>query len=607
MKKAIYRTGSLLLALCMGITLFTTGCKKSPEDTSDEYSYYVIDPGSTTVNNGSGGSGNNDNAGTTSDGTNATASQSGNTASQSTGKSGSSNEVVNNCYVSGTRIAKDPVEFKIMIRDHANGLAKYNNSAFATYVKENFGITLKFNVVSIGSVSEQTSLAYAGNNSLPDMFWGMAGTRSLHTPFIASGKVVNLTPYIQKYAPNIQKMMKEVPDAKYLTTFDDGNTYYLPMYRDQDNYSWKFFINKTWLSNLGLKMPKTTNNFHDVLKAFKEKDANKNGSTGDEIPLVIAAGESGVGQIPLSLFSPFGMYAYTNAWCANNSNKVKYAYATEEYRNGLRFYHKLYEEGLLYSAFRGATYSQIKQWTGKSVQTVGVFAANTYSEATTDDSFLNNYMVMNPIGTSGSGKWLNTPFENVWPDWFVMTKNCKYPEIAMRLLDWLYSEEGTLTALYGPAGKNRYWEYDSKGNIVLHKNNIPSGKTVNEYCYSMTPGYPIPHYLSASLQAKIQKASASSESAAAKAYGQQLKTMYASKSVKGFPQVYMTNKELASISGDYKSEAITWQWNFIGGTASLDNDWDAYLKKLNKLGLEKDTATYQKAYNRYLTWQKNNQ
>ena len=36
---------------------------------------------------------------------------------------------------------------------------------------------------------------------------------------------------------------------------------------------------------------------------------------------------------------------------------------------------------------------------------------------------------------------------------------------------------------------------------------LNSGKTVNEYCYSLTPGYPIPHYLSASLVAKMEKAS----------------------------------------------------------------------------------------------------
>ena len=593
------RVLALVMAICLVFVCFFTGCKSNEEALSDEYSYYVVNSGETNVtsNVGSASASGDKQSGTQAKGDNAD--KGGNTG----GKGGN---IVNNCYVSGDKIAVKPVEFKVMIRDHANGLAKYNDSEFAAYVKKRFGITLKFTVVNINSVSEQVSLAYSGKNSLPDMFWGMAGTRSLHTPFIATKEVVNLSPYIEKYAPNVKKMFKEQPDTKYLATYDDGNIYYIPMYNETENYSWKFFINKTWLKNLKLSMPTTVDEFHDVLAQFKKGDANKNGNASDEIPLIIAAGEPGIGQIPLSLFSPFGLYSYTNAWCLNSNNKVQYAFATEEYRNGLRFYRKLYEEGLLYSAFRGATYSQIKQWTGSNTQTVGVFAANNYSEGTDDESFLKNYMVLNPLkkNAKSNAKWLKTPFENVWSDWFVMTNACKYPEIAMRLINWLYSEEGTMVAMNGPDGKNKYWNYDSKGNIVINEKNIPSGKSKNEYTYSMTPGYPIPHYNSAALSQKVS--AATSSSAAAKMYSQQLNTMFKNRAVIGFPQLYFTSKEQSATKNEYKSEAINMQWSFLGGTASIDNDWDSYIKRLNKLGLDTEKTIYQNAYNRYLAWKKNN-
>lgn len=589
----IIRTIALCLVICLSLTVALTGCKKN-DPVYSYYSEYIDVPGE-------GGS-------QTNNGDSVTSTVTGSSTQQGQSGQGGKNDakVVNNCYVSGRRIAVNPVEFKVMIRDHASGLAKYNDSAFAKYVEKEFGIKLKFTVVNIAAVSEKTSLAYAASNAMPDMFWGMAGTQTLHIPQIKAKKVVNLTPYIEKYAPNIKQMFKDAPDTKYLTTFDDGNTYYLPMYRDQNNYSWKYFINKTWLKNLGLNMPKTTDEFYNVLKAFKTQDANKNGNANDEIPLIIAAGEPGVGQIPLSLFAPFGLYSYTNAWSVNSSGKVQYAFATEEYRNGLRFYRKLYEEGLLYNAFRGATYKQIKQWTGKSLQTVGVFAANTYTEGTTDESFVNNYMVMSPVGQNGTGKCINTPFEDVWPDWFAMTSNCKYPEIAVRLLDWLYSEEGTLTALYGPKGT--YWNYDSAGNVTFDKSKVPSGKTVNEYCYTLSPGYPIPHYLSATLSAKINKATSSSQTAAVAAYSQQVTAMLKPNSVESFPQIYLTNEEIQKAqNGDsIKTEAINFQWEAIGGTKSLDNDWDNYIKRLEKLGLKNNTTIQQNGYNRYVAWKKNN-
>lgn len=586
----LIRTIALCLVVCLSFTLALTGCKKNEPEYS-YYSEYIEESG-----NGDSQTGDSNQTVVTSQST-----QTGNSAQ---GNAQNDAKVVNNCYVTGRRIAVEPVKFTIMIRDHSSGLAKYKDSAFQKYVEQEFGIKLEFKDIKIASVSESTTLAYSASNSMPDMFWGMANTKTLHVPQIKAKNVVNLTPYIEKYAPNVKQMFKEVPDTKYLTTFDDGNTYYLPMYRDQDNYSWKYFINKTWLKNLGLNMPKTTDEFYNVLKAFKTQDANKNGNANDEIPLIIASGEPGVGQIPLSLFSPFGLYSYTNAWCVDSKNNVQYAFATEEYRNGLRFYNKLYSEGLLYNAFRGATYKQIKQWTGSSLQTVGVFAANNYTEAVSDESFASNYMVMNPIGSNGSGKWINTPFEDVWADWFVMTKNCKYPEIAMRLLDWLYSEEGTLTALYGPKGT--YWNYDASGNVTFDKSKIPSGKTVNEYCYSLTPGYPIPHYLSASLVAKMEKANSANQSAAAVAYNQQIAAMLKPNSIESFPQIYLTNDEIKDLKDNMKSEAISYQWEFIGGTKSLDNDWEKYKNRLEKLGLKNDTTIQQNGYNRYIAWKKNN-
>lgn len=613
MKSITKRSAALVLALIMCLALFATGCNKTEQDYSsagtevDISSETELVSSEKTESKEDGGKTSSTTTTTNSKVTTTTQSGSNKTSSTPTTQTPTGDKVaavVNNCYTSGTKIAEKPVTLNIMIRDHANGIAKYNDSAFAKYVKDNFNITLKFKVVSIAAVSEQTSLVYAASKSMPDMFWGMANTRTLHTPQIKAKKVVNLSPYIEKYGPNIKKMWSEQPDTKYLTTYDDGNTYYLPMYRSQDNFSWKYFINKKWLSNLGLSMPSTTDQFYNVLKAFKDQDANKNGNASDEIPLVIAAGESGVGQIPLSLFAPFGLYSYTNAWTTNSSGKVDYAFATEEYRNGLRFYRKLYEEGLLYNAFRGATYKQISQWTGNSLQTVGVFAANNYTEVLTDESFLNNYMVMNPIGANGSGKWINTPYEDVWADWFVMTSACKYPEIAVRLVDWLYTEDGTMTALYGPKGT--YWNKDAKGNITFDAKKVPSGKTASEYIYTLTPGYPIPHYISDALQAKITAATSKSATNAKNTYDKQLATLYKSKSVETFPQVYMTNNELAALSDDYKAEAISMQWNFIGGTASLDNDWDSYLKKLDKLGLAADKKNYQNAYNRHLVWKKNN-
>ena len=47
----------------------------------------------------------------------------------------------------------------------------------------------------------------------------------------------------------------------------------------------KMWINKAWLDRVGMEVPQTTEEFKEVLRAFKEQDANGNGDPNDEIPL----------------------------------------------------------------------------------------------------------------------------------------------------------------------------------------------------------------------------------------------------------------------------------------------------------------------------------
>ena len=66
----------------------------------------------------------------------------------------------------------------------------------------------------------------------------------------------------------------------YITT-PNGNIYSLP----NVDGSLHVQYNMKWLDNLGLEMPTTTEEFYQVMKAFKEQDANGNGDLNDEIPL----------------------------------------------------------------------------------------------------------------------------------------------------------------------------------------------------------------------------------------------------------------------------------------------------------------------------------
>ena len=140
-------------------------------------------------------------------------------------------------------------------------------------------LEVNWNYVRSGWDEKKTVILASGD--VPDVFLGWA----INDNDIASftNVFVPLNDLVEQYAPNIQKMFLETPDLKALATYSDGNLYTLPSLIPNRPSSFDTFsINKVWLDELGLEVPTTLDEYHQVLKAFKEKDPNGNGKQ-DEI------------------------------------------------------------------------------------------------------------------------------------------------------------------------------------------------------------------------------------------------------------------------------------------------------------------------------------
>ena len=102
----------------------------------------------------------------------------------------------------------------------------------------------------------------------------------------AAGTFIDLTPYITpEVMPNLYAILEAHPEIKAAITMGDGKIYGLPAgeqmgtagigrEKDFSIFSVPQFamINKVWLDDLGLAMPTTLDELHDVLVAFKEND-----------------------------------------------------------------------------------------------------------------------------------------------------------------------------------------------------------------------------------------------------------------------------------------------------------------------------------------------
>ena len=316
---------SRALALVLALIMLTSLCACGRQPTTsiiyeDEIIYESNAPrdnsdGSTSDGNSSGGNG---------------------TGGNNSGSTGGKTEVINNCYTSGTKIAKDKITFKVLARDYTGGQCNFANSDFTKYVEKNLNIKLEWTTCVQSEVSTKLTLAYASSTNPYDLYMGVAP--SGHTAYIQQGKLTKLNSYIDKYGTNIKKVFKEYPEAEYICTAEDNGIYMLPFVNDRQNFCDLLYVNKTWLKAAGKSIPQTTDELRDVLAAFKKKYPSKT-------PLVCT---SDAGQdVGPSVFGMFGISTYHNWLYIDDSNKVQFAPIANEYRDGLRYFNGLFSAGLL--------------------------------------------------------------------------------------------------------------------------------------------------------------------------------------------------------------------------------------------------------------------
>ena len=165
--------------------------------------------------------------------------------------------------------------------------------------------------------------------------------------FGSQGLVLPLNEYLDTISVGYKAAFEELDGLRDYITTPDGNIYSLPNVDGSLHvqYNMKLWLNTTWLDNLGLSMPTTTDEFYNVLKAFKEQDANGNGNPNDEIPFSTVTSGAGT-QIDGFLMNPFQQTSENTKLYIDNG-VVTYAPVQDNYKEGLKYLNKLWAEGLI--------------------------------------------------------------------------------------------------------------------------------------------------------------------------------------------------------------------------------------------------------------------
>lgn len=414
------------------------------------------------------------------------------------------------------------------------------------------------------------------------------------------GAIIPLNDLIEEHCPNIKQWFEEDESLKEAITTPDGNIYTLfSKTYNQSAYTQKLWVNKDWLAQYtdatGNGMPETTEEFKAMLLYFKENDMNGNGDKTDEIPYMGTDGLDG-------LYNLFDAFIPCNSsvegyGCYVKDGELQFSYNTDEFRNALKYVHELFELGLISDQSFTISSSDRYFYTSPSSSetTVGVASAVKASglvQLSNEENSLDysDYVAIPPLeGPNGTRSYV-TNGTNIIGLRNAITTKCEYPEVAIKWLDYWYSEEGRLWSVNGGL-ENEHWEY-VEGETISGKGEVVSSLVDDKTNFSWT-GQGVNNMIFESDFEHMDISILGRNDSLATYMADKEYSKYAIDS--GWPKiVWVTDEnsegaskysELVKLIKDHVTQSYT---DFTMGELDINNDtvWSDYVNKLEDMGLE---------------------
>ncbi|ASA21567.1 extracellular solute-binding protein [Paenibacillus donghaensis] len=206
------------------------------------------------------------------------------------------------------------------------------------YIADQTGVQYELITTPPGSEPSEYLNLMIASDDLPDILRPIGGVEQT---LIQQGGALPLDELLPEYAPHVWESIPQEAWDIVRSASPDGKIYYVP----------KVFlvperaplIRKDWLDKVGMEMPKTKDEYVELLKAFRDKDPNGNGKA-DELP---TSGRE-FGRWMDHLFAIYGVAMWEGypEW-DEYDGKIQYAGTTANMREAIKFIRMLYEEKLL--------------------------------------------------------------------------------------------------------------------------------------------------------------------------------------------------------------------------------------------------------------------
>ena len=388
-------------------------------------------------------------------------------------------EEVSTTEVGSFPIVNEPYELTIWCVQPSE-IEDYATNGQTLWYEDYSGIHVKW--VTVPSQGRYTALQLSVmNGELPDMYFILLDNSDLD-PMINYGAIICLEDLIEEYTVNMKAALESDPSLHDKVSFIDGKIY--AAWEDTMNtlsIYHRMYVYKPWLeayeADSGKGMPQTTDEFEQMLMYFRDNDMNGNGDNFDEIPMLGMSGDEGFCYL-MGSFEPMPWKDTAVGISLPGNGTVKFAGNTDAFREGLKYMRRLYEEGLLVEESFIIDWTQRNAYVSvpKSEVRVGVLNANSIANAVIlsgDQDYVDydDYVVIPPLAGPNGVRAAVSADDNSITYRSVITTACKRPDIAIRWLDYWYSEEGRQWILRGgQEGKQWWWDngisINGEGRVV---------------------------------------------------------------------------------------------------------------------------------------------
>lgn len=260
--------------------------------------------------------------------------------------------------------------------------------------------------------------------------------------------------------PNIIAMFSKSVELRMAASNYEGTIYALPSFIPfEPQIASVIFINQQWLKRLQLKVPETLEDMTNVLKAFKELDANKNGDSEDEIPLDFT-GWAGNTNSALMLLGSFGIQLTNggkNGYFLEN-DIVKNFYIDVRYKTLLSYLSQWYKEGYFKeSALYDVPYSSYirrSHSAGNGLATVGIALGKEETEQFGQDLASQYISIIPPVEKDFENSYKRTwsydyTSQNIKTDRIALNNKCKENTNIIAFIDSLYDIDNSIQSYFG--------------------------------------------------------------------------------------------------------------------------------------------------------------